>query len=107
LAAGLAQALRLARLAVRSGREPTIVVLTDARANVTLAGEGGRAAAREDALAAARAIRAEGVPTVVVDTAARPGESARALAAAMGARYAPLPRAGPQALAAIAASSRR
>jgi magnesium chelatase subunit D len=107
LASGLTQALNLARQSVRAGREPTIVVLTDARANVTLAGEGGRAAARQDASAAARAIRAEGIPVVLVDTAPRPGEAARALAAEMDARYAPLPRANPQGLAALAGRGAR
>ena len=70
---------------------------------MTLAGEGGRAAAKDDALASARAIRAEGVRAILVDTAARPGAAARALADVMGARYAPLPRTGAQALAALAA----
>jgi len=107
LAAGLVESLRLARLAMRAGREPTIVVLTDARANVPLAGGSGRAEARDDAYSIARAIRAEGVPAVLVDTAARPGDAARLLAAEMAARYAPLPRSGPRALAAIAAPARR
>jgi magnesium chelatase subunit D len=107
LASGLTEALNLARQSVRAGREPTIVVLTDARANVTLAGEGGRVAAREDAVAAARAIRAAGVPVVVVDTAARPGEAAKALAAEMAARYAPLPRSNPEGLAALAGRTAR
>lgn len=101
LAAGLGAALRLAMRAGRDGRQPTVVVMTDGRANVTLAGIGGRADAMAEATAAARAIRAAGFAAVVIDTANRPGEAAAHLAREMGARYAPLPRANPNGLASL------
>ncbi|MBR0675171.1 magnesium chelatase ATPase subunit D, partial [Roseomonas alkaliterrae] len=75
----------------RAGRTPLIVLLTDGRANVARDGSGGRARAEADALAAARPLRASAVPSLLVDTAPRPQPFGRDLAAAMGARYLPLP----------------
>ena len=106
LAAGLLAAHTLARRALADGKQPTLVVLTDARANVTLAGEGGREVAREEATAAARRIGADRLAAVVIDTASRPSEPARRLAEAMGARYAPLAYAGPGDIAALASANR-
>ena len=71
-------------------------------------GRGGRAEAEADALAAARLFRAAGASALVLDIAPRPGEAAVRLAAAMGARYIPLPYADAQALsrAVMAATSK-
>jgi magnesium chelatase subunit D len=83
------------------------VVLTDGRANVTRLGEGGRAQAQEDALAAARLLRGLGVQALLIDTAVRPEPAAAALALAMGARYLALPQADAQTLArAVGAAAR-
>ena len=91
LAAGIDAALGVALGVRRGGGRPAVVVLTDGRANVARSGEGGRARAGAEALQAARALRAAGLPALMIDTGAR-GEGARALAEAMGARYLPLPR---------------
>ncbi len=91
LAAGIEAAGRLAAAERRSGRSPVVLLLTDGRANVARSGAPGRAQAAADALAAARALAAEGTRALVIDTAARPQDSARALAAAMAARYLPMP----------------
>lgn len=91
LAAGLESAFRVAQRGAREGREPTLVVLTDGRANVRRNGEGGRSEAMAEARQVAQAIRAEGWNAIVIDTAARPGAAASELAEAMGARYAALP----------------
>ena len=92
LAAGLDAAALLALGVRRSGGSPVIVVLTDGRANVARSGLGGRALAGEEALAAGGLLRAQGIPTLVIDTGARP-EGARRLAEAARARYCPLPHA--------------
>ena len=92
LAAGLLAARTLAAQARGRGRTPSLAILTDGRANVTLAGVGSREGAEAEALALARAMREDG-PAVVVDTATRPGR-ARALADALGAAWLPLPRSG-------------
>ncbi len=93
LASGLETALQLALSIRRRGAEPRIVLLTDGAANVARDGTGGRAKAEEDALAAARLVRGQAVPVVLIDTAPRPQERSRRVAEALGARYAPLPNA--------------
>ncbi|MCJ2046934.1 magnesium chelatase subunit D [Methylobacterium sp. J-078] len=91
LASGLYAAADLARTVIRAGGAATLVVLTDGRANVTRAGMPGRAQAGADALDAAALLRAHAIRSILIDTAARPQDSARRLAEAMGARYLPLP----------------
>lgn len=93
LAAGIEAAGRLAATERRAGRSPVVLLLTDGRANIARSGAPGRAQAGTDALAAARALAAEGTRALVIDTAARPQDSARALAAAMAARYLAMPQA--------------
>ena len=93
LACGIEAAARLAATERRGGRSPVVLLLTDGRANIDRAGRPGRAQAGADALAAARTLAAEGIRALVIDTAARPQDSARALAAAMRAGYLALPQA--------------
>ncbi|CAO4143250.1 magnesium chelatase subunit D [Methylorubrum extorquens] len=92
LAAGLDTAAALALGVRRAGGSPVIVLLTDGRANVARSGLGGRALAGEEALAAARVLRVQALPILVIDTGARP-DGARGLAEAAQGRYCPLPHA--------------
>lgn len=79
-------------LAIRGkGPSPTIVLMTDGRANVSRDGQGGRAVAEAEAHEAARQLGATGISVVLVDTSPRPQPSAEKLAAAMHARYIALP----------------
>jgi magnesium chelatase subunit D len=98
LAAGILAAAVLVDQVRRAGTTPVLVLLTDGRANVGLDGEGGRVRAQEDAMAAARRLRALGCQTVLIDTSPRPEPAAAALALALGARYLPLPQADARAL---------
>ncbi len=100
LAAGIEAARAAADGVRRRGGTPTIVFLTDGRANIARGGAPGRPQALADALGAARALRAAAVPVVVVDTSPRPQPAAAQLAAAMGARYVALPCGAAGALAA-------
>jgi magnesium chelatase subunit D len=93
LAAGLHAARELATDLERKEQHPVIILMTDGRANVCLDGSTGHAAAGDEALAAARLLRASGWDCLVVDTSRRPRPKAKALAEAMGARYLPLPTA--------------
>jgi magnesium chelatase subunit D len=93
LAAGLNAARELAELATSRGRTPFVVILTDGRANIAADGSAVRAVAEADATAAATAIRAAGIAAAFVDISSRPRPEGAALAAAMDARYLPLPRA--------------
>jgi magnesium chelatase subunit D len=93
LAAGIDAAVLLAQSVARRGGTPLVVLLTDGSANVSRQGNGGRAAAAQDALLAARLLRAQGLGALLVDTSPQPQEIARRLAAEMNAGYLPLPHA--------------
>jgi magnesium chelatase subunit D len=93
LAAGLDAAFALADLIRRKGQTPAVVLLTDGRANIARDGAQGRPRAEEDAMNAARKLRAAVLTVVLVDTSPRPGPSGAQLASEMGARYLPLPHA--------------
>jgi len=93
LATAMDEALGLAETERRAGRTPVIVILTDGRANIARDGSAGRPKAEADALEAALPLRAAGIATLLVDTAPRPQEFCRRLAAAAGARLVPLPQA--------------
>jgi magnesium chelatase subunit D len=98
LAAGLDAAASIADAILRRGGTPTIVVLTDGRANVARDGAGGRERAHADALAAARRLRAARVGALLIDTSPQPQPQARAIAVEMAATYLALPHADALAL---------
>jgi magnesium chelatase subunit D len=93
LAAGIEAAIAMADVVQRRGETPTVVLLTDGRANIARDGTPGRPQAEDDALAAGRRARAARVRTLLVDTSPRPQPVAARLAAEMGALYLPLPHA--------------
>ncbi len=93
LAAGLDAAFALSDSIRRKGQTPTVIVLTDGRANIARDGSQGRPRAEEDAINAARQLRMADITTVLVDTSPRPGASGGALAKEMGARYLTMPHA--------------
>jgi len=101
LACGIDAALELADAVRRRGASPSVVLLTDGRANVARDGTQGRARAGEDALAAARRLFLAGIPALLVDTSARPEPAAHRLAGEMRALYLPLPHADPAALSGV------
>ncbi|MGZ5926401.1 MAG: VWA domain-containing protein, partial [Rhizomicrobium sp.] len=92
LAAGIEASIRIAMAERAKGRQPLIVFLTDGQANIARDGKASRSEAFADALAAARALAAQGIATVFIDTAQRAREEGRKLADAMNARYLPLPQ---------------
>ncbi len=91
LATAIDTASALAQSERAKGRTPLIVLLTDGRGNVGRDGEAGRIQAQQDAVAAARAVRAAGLAVVFIDTSPRSRQGAPDLAAEMGAAYAALP----------------
>ncbi len=98
LAAGIAAAGRMAEEVRRKGRTPTLVLITDGRANVCRDGLGGRQKAMQEAEEMASLIRAQDCRAIVVDNAPRPEPKARAIADRMGAVYLPLPQVSAAAL---------
>ncbi|MGK7755842.1 VWA domain-containing protein [Roseovarius sp. C03] len=93
LASGLMAAGDLAQLARGRGLTPMLVLLTDGRANIPLTGDPDRVTANDDATRIAASLRAQRLSGVLVDTSNRPTDTARTIAAALGARYLALPRA--------------
>lgn len=91
VAAAIDAAMALADAVKRKGQTPIVIMLTDGRANITRDGKPDRPRAEEDALAAARLMRAARITALLVDTSPRPQAQAQRLAAEMGARYLPLP----------------
>ena len=83
LAAGIDAARMLGELVKSKGRTPFIVLLSDGRGNV----------GTENTMTAARVFGASGLGAVFVDISSRPRLEGAELAAAMRARYLPLPRA--------------
>jgi magnesium chelatase subunit D len=102
LAAGIEAGYMLADSIRREGRTPTLILLTDGRGNVTRDGMVARELAASQALLAARRLCAASIPVLLVDTSPRPQPQAQQLAAAMGARYLPLPHVDATRLAAAA-----
>lgn len=99
LAHGIATAAQVARSEARLGRRPMVVILTDGRPNVAMGPDRrGREHARQDALQVARAVGAEGWPTMIVDSARRPQTFTNELARALGATVVRLTARNPEAL---------
>ncbi len=98
LASALDLAFELAGAVGRRGGTPLVVLLTDGQANVARDGTPGRAAAAEDAKAAACRLREVGWASLLIDTSMRSKPEALALAEALGARYQLLPHAKAAAL---------
>jgi magnesium chelatase subunit D len=93
LADGLQCAGIMAGSAHKRGMTPTVILLTDGRANVALDGQRNRQKATEDAEHTADWLRASKIRSVVLDTAIRPQKALQSLAHRMGADHVALPRA--------------
>ena len=100
-------ALELALQQRRLGVTPSLVMLCDGRANVSLQGSGGRAQAFQESLSLANAWRSQGLQSIWIDTSDRPEPQAEQLAQAMGARYVPLPQANSQRMAQVVQAATR
>ncbi len=96
LAAGVDAAAALADAVRRKGQTPSVIFLTDGKANVARDGTGGRGRAEEEALSAAANLRALNVKAMVIDTSPHAQPQAERLARAMAAVYLPLPHANAQ-----------
>lgn len=105
LACGLEAAMAQADAARRRGLTPTVCLLTDGRANVTLDGRADRAQAGRDAERLAAMLPAGGVDSLVIDTGRRPERSLERLAAILRAPYLPLPRADAERLSGLVSSA--
>jgi magnesium chelatase subunit D len=100
LAAGIEAGAALADSVQRAGLTPTLVLMTDGRGNMTLAGQANRQVAEQETIAASRRLRAAGHRVLLVDTSPRPQPGGMLLARELGALYLPLPHADSRGLAA-------
>ncbi len=93
LTAAIEATLTLAEQVKRSGGVPLAVFLTDGRANITRDGTPDKARALSESEGAAKALRASGVKSLVIDLSDRPEGAAKTLATALAGLYLPLPHA--------------
>lgn len=101
MALALQMATQTALSLQRQGTTPTLVVLSDGRANVTLAGLGGRSQAQAEAMQWATQWRLSGFTGLWIDTSPQPDVQAQGLAQAMAASYFPMPHVQAQRMAAV------
>jgi len=105
LASGLTAAFTMAQTASRKGMTPTVITLTDGRANIALDGQPNRPRAASDAQDIARKLANGGIDALVIDTTLRPDRTLRALADTMRAKYIALPRTDAQSVSAAVSAS--
>ena len=107
LATAIKSAVQLAAAQKGKGVSPTIVLLTDGKANITLDGKPGRKQAMTDAHAVSSEMLALGINALLIDTSPRRNAEAEQLAGMMGARYLPLPHADSTRLSEAVFAARR
>lgn len=107
LATAIDAATQLAASQKQKGIAPTVVLLTDGKANITRDGKPGRKQAIADAQSVAAGLRALNVNALLIDTSPRRNAEAEELADAMGARYLPLPHADSTRLSEAVFAARR
>ena len=93
LASGLQTALLLAEQSRSKGLTPTVILITDGRANIALDGAADRIQAARDATNMAAAMRARGIAALVIDMSNRPQPTLQALGQTLNAPYVAMPRA--------------
>ena len=98
LAAGLRAANDMGLQARRRGLTPTIIILTDGRANMALDGTPNRQQAGADAQTVARSMRRSKVDAIVIDTGRRPEQALAEISNTLGGTYIALPRADARSL---------
>jgi magnesium chelatase subunit D len=92
LALALKMACEQAQQLHRQGVTPLLVVLSDGRANISLAGVGGREQAQADAVQWATQWRLTGHRSMWIDTSVKPDAQVQNMASNMGGHYLPMPQ---------------
>ena len=98
LARAIDTAFALAKSAMQKGMTPTLVFLTDGRANIARDGSPGRPQAQLDAEQSAKSASQLKVRSLWIDTSPQAREEGEQIAALMGSYYLPLPQARAQEL---------
>lgn len=105
LASGLLEARAMVDAGRSKGLTPSVILITDGRANVALDGTPNRAQARTDATRCATALTATNVPSLVIDMSNRPQAGLKDLAKTLQGDYIALPRADAHKLSAAVSAS--
>ena len=92
LAKAIQSSILFAKDLRKKGHTPLIIFLTDGRANVSLAGIGGREQAYLDCLQVAKNVASENLQILFVDTSFKVQESNQTIARQMNAKYILLPQ---------------
>jgi magnesium chelatase subunit D len=107
LALALKMACEQAQQLHRQGVTPLLVVLSDGRANISLAGVGGRTQAHADAMQWATQWRLTGHRSMWIDTSVHPDAQVQNMANTMGGNYLPMPQVQAQRMASAMDNLRR
>ena len=94
LSRAIDESFEIASVSMRKGLTPTLVFLTDGRANIAKDGSPGRPKAMEDAQQSARAASYYSFKSLWIDTSPQARDEGKAMAALLGSMYLPLPNAG-------------
>ncbi|MEL0127830.1 MAG: VWA domain-containing protein [Paracoccaceae bacterium] len=92
LATGLDAGIKLAQTCQRSGKMPSLAVLTDGKANIDLDGNPNREKAFSDSILVAKVGKKLDMKSVFIDCGKRANSNLNDLATSMGANYVCLPR---------------
>ena len=94
LSRAIDESFEIASVSMRKGLTPTLVFLTDGRANIAKDGSPGRPKAMEDAQQSARAASYYSFKSLWIDTSPQARDEGKAMAALLGSMYLPFPNAG-------------
>jgi magnesium chelatase subunit D len=92
LATGLDAGIKLAQNCKRSGKMPSLAILTDGKANIDLDGLPNRAKALSDSVLVSEIGKTLDMKSVFIDCGKRPNNNLKSLATSMGGNYVSLPR---------------
>ena len=92
LASGLDAGIKLAQTCKRSGKMPSLAILTDGKANIDLDGLPNREKALSDSVLVSAIGKKLDMKSVFIDCGKRPNNSLKEIATSMGANYVSLPR---------------
>ena len=93
IASGLEKAVEISITARNKGLTPTIAIMTDGKANISLEGQVDKKQALSDSEKFCMVIQNLKIPAIVIDTSNRPQQPAKDLAQKANAKYIPMPRA--------------
>jgi magnesium chelatase subunit D len=92
LATGLDAGIKLAQNCKRSGKMPSLAILTDGKANIDLDGLPNREKALSDSVLVGEMGKKFGMKSVFIDCGKRPNNNLKTIANSMGGNYVSLPR---------------